>query len=139
MTVEKCQKSAHGHQNKISYITPFIICQQTHKEEQTLIFTDGSTAAQEAQEEEHAAHAQDDVDAGEQQRVGCYYFPEPRWVHQHPHSHSQEERPPQLMERDIRHQLDKTEIGCVIKLIGTQRTARCPQWLYQTLVIIVEM
>ncbi|TNN81996.1 hypothetical protein EYF80_007642 [Liparis tanakae] len=34
----------------------------THKEEQTLVFADGSTAAKEAQKEEHAPHAQDDVD-----------------------------------------------------------------------------
>lgn len=37
----------------------------THKEKQTLVLTDRSTAAQEAQEEEHSSHAQDDVDAGE--------------------------------------------------------------------------
>lgn len=42
------------------------MCQSTHKEQQTLVFSNGSTAAQEAQEEEHASHAQDDVDAGEQ-------------------------------------------------------------------------
>lgn len=41
------------------------MCQPTHKEEQTLVFTDGSTAAQEAQKEEHASHAQDDVDTSE--------------------------------------------------------------------------
>lgn len=45
--------------------TTFIICQPTHEEEQTLIFADGSTAAQEAQKEEHASHAKDDVDTSE--------------------------------------------------------------------------
>lgn len=87
------------HTNKISNRTAFRICQPTHKEEQTLVFADGSTAAQEAQKEEHASHAQDDVDAGEKQGVGRYNFPEPRGVHQHPHAHSQEERAPQLAQR----------------------------------------
>lgn len=68
--------------------TTFIICQPTHEEEQTLIFADGSTAAQEAQKEEHASHAQDDVDTSEQQGVRCYNFPEPCGIHQYPHSHS---------------------------------------------------
>lgn len=43
----------------------FQLCQPTHKEEQTLVFTDGSTAAQEAEEKEHASHTKDDVDTGE--------------------------------------------------------------------------
>lgn len=43
----------------------FRLCQPTHKEEQTLVFTDGSTAAQEAEEKEHASHTKDDVDTGE--------------------------------------------------------------------------
>lgn len=71
-----------------------------YKEQQTLVFTDGSAAAQEAQEEEHASHAQDDVDAGEQQRVGRHDFPESRGVHQHPHPDSQEEGAPQLQEQE---------------------------------------
>lgn len=69
-----------------------------YKEQQTLVFADGSAAAQEAQEEKHASHAQDDVDAGEQQRVGRHDFPESRGVHQHPHANPQEEGAPKLQE-----------------------------------------
>lgn len=104
------------HTNKISSRTTFWICESTHKEEETLVFANGSTAAQEAQEKEHASHAEDDVDTSEQQGVSCYNFPESCGVHQHPHTHSQEERAPQLMEKKERKQLlDKAEIGCILK------------------------
>lgn len=71
----------------------------THEEEKTLVFADGSAAAQEAQQEQHASHPQDDVDAGEEQRVGRDDFPEARGIHQHPHAHSQQEGAPQLVEK----------------------------------------
>lgn len=86
---------------------------KTHKEEQTLVLPDGSAAAEEAQEEEHTSHGQDDVDASEQQGVGSDYFSEPRGVHQHPHPHSQEERAPQLKGRNERLQLGRTEVGYI--------------------------
>lgn len=71
-----------------------------YKEQQTLVFADGSAAAQEAQEEEHASHAQDDVDTSEQQRVCRHDFPESRGVYQHPHPDSKEEGAPQLEEQE---------------------------------------
>lgn len=84
--------------NRISSKSTFQICRWTHKEEQTLVFADGSAAAEEAQQEEHAPHAQEDVDAGEEQGVGCYNLPEPCGVHQNPNSHSQEKGASQLMD-----------------------------------------
>lgn len=101
-----------------------------YKEQQTLVFADGSAAAQEAQEEEHASHAQDDVDAGEQQRVGRHDFPKSRGVHQHPHPDSQEEGAPQLQEQEAgRHEgrragkkeRQQVKLAAFQRLMGAQR------------------
>lgn len=89
----------HAHKMRSVTEPGFKFSRQTHKEEQTLVFANGSTAAQEAQEKEHASHAQDDVDTGEEQGVGRHDFPESCGVHQHPHTHSQEKRAPQLTGR----------------------------------------
>lgn len=77
----------------------------THKEKKTFVFANGSAAAQEAQQKQHASQSQDDVDAAKQQRVGRYDFPESCGIHQHPHTHSQQEGAPQLMENQ-----DKTAV-----------------------------
>lgn len=91
-------QSAGGRASAASAETRSKKIPEAHKEKKTLVLPDGSAAAQEAQEEQHAAHSQDDVDAGEEQGVGRYDFPESRGIHQHPHSHSQQEGAPQLME-----------------------------------------
>lgn len=57
--------NTHTHTRASGNTAMFRLCQPTHKEEQTLVFTDGSTAAQEAEEKEHASHTKDDVDTGE--------------------------------------------------------------------------
>lgn len=75
----------------------YFVC--THEEKKTFVFANGSAAAQEAQQKQHASHSQDDVDAGEQQGVARYDFPESCGVHQHPDAHSQQEGAPQLMEK----------------------------------------
>lgn len=72
---------------------------QTHKEQETFVLPDGSAAAQEAQQEQHAAHGQDDVDAGEQQGVGRHDLPEAHRVQQHPDADTQQEGATQLGER----------------------------------------
>lgn len=101
-----------------------------YKEQQTLVFADGSAAAQEAQEEEHASHAQDDVDAGEQQWVGSHDFPKSCGVHQHPHPDSQEEGAPQLPEQKAgRHEgrrggkkdRQQVKLAAFQRLMGAQR------------------
>ena len=69
-----------------------------YEEQQTLVLADGPAAAEEAQQEQHAPHGQDDVDPGEQQGVRRHNLPEARGVHQHPHPHPQEEGAPQLTE-----------------------------------------
>lgn len=92
-----------------------------YKEQQTLVFADGSAAAQEAQEEEHAAHAQDDVHAGEQKRVGRHDFPESRGVHQHPHPDSQEEGASQLEEQEAGRYKGRGRERKQVKLAAFQR------------------
>ena len=75
----------------LNYVDENILIKQvTYKEQQTLVLPDGSTAAQESQQEEHAPHGQDDVDPREEQRVGRNYLPKSHWVHQHPYPHSQQ-------------------------------------------------
>lgn len=59
------ENNQHTHTHTGGNTAMFRLCQPTHKEEQTLVFTDGSTAAQEAEEKEHASHTKDDVDTGE--------------------------------------------------------------------------
>lgn len=78
-----------------------VTLQHTHKHQQTLVLPDGSAAAQEAQQEQHTAHGQDDVDPGEQHRVGRHDLPEAHRVHQHPDTHTQQEGAPQLGERGL--------------------------------------
>lgn len=71
----------------------------THEEQQTLVLPDGTAAAQEAQQEEHGAHGQDDVDAREEEWVGRHDLPEAHRVQQHPDAHAQQEGAAQLGER----------------------------------------
>ena len=80
---------------------------QTHKEQETFVLPDGSAAAQEAQQEQHAAHSQDDIDPGEQQGVGRHDFPEAHRVHQHPNADAQQEGATQLGERELITQSDQ--------------------------------
>lgn len=108
-------------------------CVCTHEEKKTFVFANGSAAAQEAQQKQHASHSQDDVDAGEQQGVGRYDFPESCGVHQHPDAHSQQEGAPQLMEmqhktavRRSRNRLHiKGEIRGGLQLVHITPIRRC--------------
>lgn len=68
----------------------------THKKQQTLVFTYGPAAAQEPQQEQHAAHSQNDVDSCEEKGVCCHYLSETCGVHHYPHPHTQQEGAPQL-------------------------------------------
>lgn len=70
--------------------------EETHKEQETFVLSDGSTAAQKAQEEQHAAYGQDDVDTSEQQWVSCYYLPEAHRIQQHPNTDTQQKGATQL-------------------------------------------
>lgn len=87
----------------------------THKEKKAFVFTNGSAAAQEAQQKQHASQSQDDVDAGKQQGVGRYDFPESCGIHQHPHTHSQQEGAPQLMENQHKTDVRKSRNRLLIK------------------------
>lgn len=70
----------------------------THKEQEAFVLPDGAAAAQEAQQEQHAAHGQDDVDPGEQEGVRRHDLPEAHRVQQHPDAHTQQEGAAQLGE-----------------------------------------
>lgn len=79
----------------------------THEQQQTLVLPDGSTAAQEAQQEQQAAQGQHHVHARERQRVGCHDLPEAHGVQQHPDTHTQQEGSGQLEEEEtFREQLE---------------------------------
>lgn len=85
--------------------------QQTHKEQQALVFADGPAAAQEAQQEQHASHGQDDVHAHEQQGVSRHDLSEAHRVHQHPHTNSQQEGATQLWHAGLNnHRVDGKEV-----------------------------
>ncbi len=68
----------------------------THKKQQAFVFSYGSAAAQEAQQEKHAPHGQDDVDAREEKGVGCHYLPKTSGVHHDPNPNTKEEGATQL-------------------------------------------
>lgn len=75
--------------------------EQTHKEQETFVLPDGSAAAQKAQQEQHAAHGQDDVDPGKHQGVCRHNLPEAHWVQQHPHANTQQEGATELGDRGL--------------------------------------
>lgn len=74
---------------------------RTHEQQQTSVFADGTTTAEEAKQEQHSSQSQDHVDPREQQRVHCHDLPEAQWVHQNPDAHAQQEGSAQLEQRGV--------------------------------------
>lgn len=71
-------------------------CKDTYKKQEAFVLTDGTTAAEETQQEEHRSHGQHDVRSGEEQRVGSHYLSKTCWIHNDPDPNSQQAHSSQL-------------------------------------------
>lgn len=71
-------------------------CKDTYKQQEAFVLPDGTTAAQEAQQEEHCSHGQHDVGSREEQGVGSHDLSKTRGIHNDPDSESQQARSSQL-------------------------------------------
>lgn len=77
-------------------------CKDTYKEQEAFVLTDGTTAAQEAQQEEHGSHGQHDVSSCEEQGVGSHYLSKTCGIHNDPDSESQQACSSQLPQHEDR-------------------------------------